>query len=698
MIAVAMSTSELFTSENLELLKTLTDKIDAYDQVERVLSLSNAMDIQHKMIGVRVTPVLKKFYEEKEPAEEARVRVLSNELYVNNLVSPDGTVATILIYLKQSGREKEAKGKFIQSLYELLKENESQEGGRRFYIAGSPIEQYEFVRAIRKDQFIFVPMITILLIITTWAIYRNFACMFVSMCIVFMTLIWSMGTITVLKDEINLVTSLLAPVIMIVAVVNSIHLINLFFEIRTHHTSFRKSVILTMDQLGVPCFLSHFTTVLGFVSLMMNPVPAIQSFGLYAALGTVYSYLVEIFLTPILMPILPYKSKDKVVREQHHINRAIVGFLERIEFKGKWWIIGFNAVLFIFSLIGITHIEVDTSLIKQMKPDSNLAIATKFIDDHLTGVYALGFMFEKKDGTPLNDQASLEAIDRFKTYLESKEEIVKVNVITTLVKKINFAREGDEAAYSIPDDERIRDYFDRMAKSKDPELWKLITPDFKQIRLEARMKAVGTREGSMVEDEIRAHLKEQMEDAFNYHLTGNVVLLGKMAKGLVYHQLKGFGFAFVSIMLLIALIFRSLKMGLLAAIPNLFPIFIVYGLMGYLGIELSTPTAMISSIVLGMVVDASIHFLHRFRHEFERRGHYLQALHHTFRNVGMSLVVSTVILTVGFASSVFASFKPTIYLGVFTSLTIFFALICTLVILPVCLIILKPFGPQKSFA
>jgi hypothetical protein len=212
------------------------------------------------------------------------------------------------------------------------------------------------------------------------------------------------------------------------------------------------------------------------------------------------------------------------------------------------------------------------------------------------------------------------------------------------------------------------------------------------------MKAVGTKQGTLVEDSIRVYMDRELGPYFDYHITGNVVLLGKMSKELVINQIKGFGFAFISILISICLIFRSLKMGLLAAIPNILPILSIYAIMGFAKIEISSPTAMISSVVLGMVVDASIHFLYRFRMEFSHRHNYLQALHHTYRRVGQSLCVSTLVLVIGFASSIFASFRPTIYFGVLTSLAIFFSLISTLLFLPVCLITLKPFGREKLFA
>jgi hypothetical protein len=346
----------------------------------------------------------------------------------------------------------------------------------------------------------------------------------------------------------------------------------------------------------------------------------------------------------------------------------------------------------------VQKLEVDTNIVKQMKPNLPLAIATRFIDERLTGVYSLGFVFRRKDGETMVDAKTLQMLDQFKTYLEGEYGIAKVNSITTLIKKINEARENEDAAYRIPKSPTmLKLYFKGMIQQNDPEFWKLVSHDLKEVRLEARMRAIGTTQGALLEERVREYLQLHMSDHFEYKLTGNVVLLGKIAKSLVQEQAQSFAFAFISILIVIILIFRSIPLGLLAAIPNLIPILAVYGIMGFAGVELSTATAMIASIVLGLVVDASIQFLYRFRKEFQQRSHYIQSLHHTYRNMGQSMVVSTLILVMGFASSVCASFRITVHFGVLTSLTIFLALICSLLVMPALLIMIKPFGPQRLF-
>lgn len=699
MVALAMETPDLFSLPQLLFLKELTSSIERMPQVERVLSLSNVMDVRPRFIGVKVVPALKDVYAvhgDVEDVAKARRRILSNELYVNNLVSPDGTSANTLIFLKPESSNKESHGTFLKLLTKMIDSAETAK--RHFYIAGAPMEQYEFIRLIRHDQFIFVPSITILLILSTWIIYRNFACMLLSMGVVFMTLIWSMGTISLLGDQLNLVTALLAPVIMIVAISNTIHVMNLFFEIRGHHESFKESVMKTMSELGVPSLLAHFTTVVGFFSLASSPVPAIRSFGLYAGLGTIYSYVISTLSLPILLSLLPFRPKKEAVIKEDMLNGLLVAFIERIQFRGKWWVLAGTMALCGFSFLGIQYIKVDTGIVQQLKPDSRLAISTRFIDEHLTGVYSLGFVFERMDGKTMDDPATLKKIDEFKNYLEKEAVIAKVNCITTLIKKVNQAREGGDSGYEIPDDEdRVKLYFRKMMENNDPELWKMVSRDLKQIRLEARMRAVGTQRGSELEDNALNYLKQNFSQDLKYYLSGNVVLLGHMSKNLVRSQMNGFFYAFISILTIVTLFFRSFKIGILVAIPNLLPVLFVYGIMGYMQIELSTATAMISSIVIGMTVDASIHFMHRFRLEYRTRRNYLEAMHYTLQHVGLSLVISTAVLSIGFCSSLFASFKPTIYLGVFTALSMVFSLICTLLVLPVVLIFTKPFGRQKAF-
>lgn len=697
MIAVAMATPDLFTVRHLAKLEELTSQIQKFPQVEKVMSLASVMDIKHKFMGIKIVPALGAFFEGEESLADLRKSILSNPLYVHNLVSGDGKIANLVVYLKISGPEKEkGAGAFIKELNQMLKKEERE--GIKFYIAGSPVEQYEFIRLIRHDQFIFVPLIALLLVVTTLLIYRSFACMVLAMTIVFMTLAWTLGTISLLGSELNLMTSLLAPVIMIIAVVNSVYLMNLFFEIRPHHPSLRYSVVLTIEQLGVPSFLTHMTTFLGFFSLTLNSIPAIRSFGIFAALGTFYSYLIELIMTTILLPILPYRRLREFFDERKFFNRVVIHFLENLEVHWKWVIIAGTVATLVFSIIGVRKIRVDTNIVKQMKSDIPLAVATRFIDQNLTGVYSLGFVLRKKDGSTFVDYDTLVKVDRFIQYLEDKPEIPKVNSLVALIKKIHSAKEGNDEAMIIPNDSGLLErYFKGISESEDPEVWKFISTDLREMRIEARMKAVGTTEGAAVEQDIRHYLDQKLGKDFNYHITGNVVLLGKIAQELVHEQAKSFAFAFISILILIAIIFRSLMMGLLAAVPNLVPILAVYGVTGFMGIELSSPTAMIASIVLGMVVDASIQFLYRFRHEFRRRYHYLQSLHHTYRNMGQSMIVSTVILCAGFGSSVFSSFHPTVHFGVMTSLAIFFALICTLVVLPVCLIVLRPFGRERLF-
>ena len=693
LVAIAIETlPEYLTLDNLRWTRVLTTVLSSDSRVDRVVSLTNTMDIRHKRFGVKVEPAVEGILEGERPFEEFKKEVLVNPLIQRNLLSPDGKVGAVLIRLKSNLQDPDFLKGYVSELRQLLKNFPWP--AVRFYVAGSPVEQHDFIAAIRRDQMFFIPAVTLLLILSSYLIYRNFPSVIVAMSIVFTTLLWTFGTIALTGRSLNLINSLLAPVVMIVSVPNAIYLMNLFTELRAHHPSMNESICLTLQYLGLPCFLTSSTVVVGFLSLVLNPVPAVQDFGLFAALGSLYAYVIAMTLTPLLLPLLPFQRRSEISEEEHFFNRVVVFYLEKIEFHLKWFLVGAALILIAISFIGIKKIRVDTNLIHDLKADSPIAVATRFIDKHLTGVYSLGISIARHDSVPLVDVATLKKIDGLAQFLERQPEIAKTNSLPLIIKKIQEARVGDPSGFRIPEDEgTVQDYVERMAESNNPDFWSFVSRDFRQMRLEARMKAVGTERGRALETRIWNYVKENFGEPYEVKITGSVVLLGQMSERLVNNQMESLGVAFFVILSLISLFFRSWKMGLLASIPNLIPLVGLYGLMGFLRIELSTPTAMISTVVLGLVVDASIQFLYRFRYEFEHRRHYLQALHHTYRNVGQAMVISTLILVFGFASSIFASFRPTAYFGLLTSVTIFFALLCTLVLLPVVLVLLKPFGP-----
>jgi len=699
LVAIAIETppQDYLAMENLKWTWSLTRVLTSDRRVDRVVSLTNAMDIRHKTFGVKVEPVIEGVFEEEKPFEQFRREVLSNPFLVNNLISTDGKVGAILVRLKSQPDDPDFLKGYISELRQLLKGFPWP--GVKFYVAGSPVEQHDFVDAIRRDQMFFVPAVTLFLICATFLIYRNFPSVVVAMSIVFVTLIWTFGTIALTGRSLNLINSLLAPVVMIVSVPNAIYLINLYSELREQHPGDKERTCLTLQYLGLPCFLTSATIIVGFLSLVLNPVPAVQDFGLFASLGSFYAYLIAMTLTPLLLPILPFQKKAEKREEERFFNRVVVFYLEKLEFYFKWPLLIGTVALIVLSIMGINQIHIDTNLIRDLRSDSPIAIATRFIDNHLTGVYSLGISITRKDKGSLVTKDTMNRIDRLAGFLEKQPEIAKVNSLAMIIKKVHQAREGDLAGFRIPEDEdTLKDYVERMAESNNPDFWTFISKDFTQMRIEARMKAVGTKRGQALEARIWDYVGREFGSDYEIQLTGIVVLLGTMSEKIVKNQINSLGIAFLIILGLISIFFRSWKMGVLASIPNLIPMIFLYGTMGFMKIELSTPTAMISSVVLGIVVDASIQFLYRFRHEFQQRGHYLQALHHTYRNVGQAMVVSTLILVFGFASSIFASFKPTVYFGLLTSLTVFFALICTLVLLPVVLVLLKPFGPQTVFA
>jgi hypothetical protein len=283
-------------------------------------------------------------------------------------------------------------------------------------------------------------------------------------------------------------------------------------------------------------------------------------------------------------------------------------------------------------------------------------------------------------------------MDTLQQFLEGFPEITKTLSLVDLIKRLSQADHDDNPTfYQLPEDEStLSEYLDLITGSEDREYLRFITQDLTLARISCRVKAVGTDRSQQILREVQTYLDEAFQKGEEVHVTGSMLVLSNMSTYLVSNQIKSMAAALPLILISMGLLYRSAFIGLISAIPNLVPILIVYGFMGWVGIELSVPTAMISSIVIGLAINNTIYFLSRFKLAFPKRRDYLEAIQVTLKNTGRAMISSSIILILGFWVGIFGSFKPSIYFALLTGMTLLLALISNLVILPLSLIIFRP--------
>jgi len=697
-VVLALHSDTLFSRESLARVDGLTRRAAALPHVVRVLSPTNVRDLEGDELGpVPVVP-----YQEvlagKLPPETLGERLGSHPIFGGLLVAKDARTAAVLVELEQPTGPLDSRRDLVTALRRLA--NEAGPDVVAF-VAGIPIEKADVAAYIVRDQKVFVPLVFLILAAMTAALYRHLIGMLVPLTVLTLALVWALGFFGLAGRSLNPVTSLMTPVILVMSLEATIQLINQYLAARARGLPMLAALEQADHRMRVPCFNAALTAAIGFVSLLTLPIPAIRDFGLFTALGIMIGYGLTIVVTPLLLASLP-DFPPRVIRafQPGPVERGLSRLVRWVcDHRGTTAVI--VGALLVVAVLGIGRIRVETDLIRSLRHASPLSAATRFIDAQLTGVNSVEIVIS---GVSANDPEILGKMARFEDAVRGLPGVRKVTGLPDLLARVNRAvHRGDDNYARLPDGpdaaSDLDDFLGGLSKEAPAELRRFLADgagERSTFRIVARVPALNTSSSQALFSQIRA--AAEGVGLSDVSLTGNFVVFSNMSTTLVRHQAQGLGVALILILAVMAVQFRSIRLGLLCAIPNGVPILMVYGVMGWSGVALSVPTAMIASVAIGTIVDNSIYLLARFREAFARRADYVDALIAMVRASGRAVVFSTVTLAVGFFVGVFSSFVPTEHFGVLTGAAFLLGLVSQFVLLPLSLILFQPLGRLRRAA
>lgn len=691
-VVLAFHSDRLFSRESLDRLDQLTRRVAALPYVARVLSPTNVRDLDGDELGpVPVVPYAQVAAGKLSP-EALGARLGSHPLFGGLLVAKDARTAAVLVELEGARNATDSRDHLVADLRRLAGQAAV---GSPAFIAGIPVEKADVATYIARDQMIFVPLVFLILAAMTAALYRHPVGMLVPLATVTLALVWTLGVFGLAGRTLNPVTSLMTPVILVMSLEGTIQLLNQYLVARAHGLSRPFALEQAHRRMRTPCFNAALTAAIGFVSLLTLPIPAIRDFGLFTAIGIMIGYGLTIALTPLLVASLP----DFPPRVIHAFE---AGPVERGLSQVVRWVAQHRTatalavgLLLGLSVLGVVRIRVETDLVRSLRHASLLAAATRFIDAHLTGVNSVEIVVPAGPGpTP----EILDKVARLEEAIRGLPNVRKVTGLPDLLARVNRAmHRGNDAYARLPDGPDaaadVADFVEALGKEAPADLHRFLADGAEgraALRINARVPALDTGMSQALFAQIReAADRVGLPDVI---LTGNFVVFSNMSTTLVRHQVQGLAVALVLILGVMAAQFRSLRLGLLCAVPNGAPVLMVYGLMGWSGIALSVPTAMIASVVIGTIVDNSIYLLAPFRNAFVREAHYVTALVEMVRASGRAVVFSTVTLAVGFWVGIFSSFVPTVHFAILAGTAFLLGLISQFVLLPLSLLLFQPLG------
>ncbi len=600
---------------------------------------------------------------------------------------------------------------FIRAIEKIIQKPEYTKT-LKFYPVGNPVMMGFFNDVINVEMETLLSGALFLMMIVLLFLFRSVSAVLWPISIVVFSSLLVTGMMGWCNVVMSMMFSLLIMLVLVVGIADSVHVLSGYLFFRRNLLDHRAALRAVMKRSGLACMLTSITTSLGMFSLAFVPIAPIRFFGLFAGIGVLLAFVLTIILLPLMLDIWQPVSRKRASRISDGTEKTALTqkFLRSIEPYShsypKFMVIVF-LIVFGIAVYGVTKVRVDSNLVSIIKKGLPIREAHELVDRVMGGTQSMEIFLDFKTQDALKDPMVLNAMEEIQRLLESKHQtfVVRTNSLVNVVKSTYQALNEDrEEMYIIPQDKMELAQTLFMFDGANPDdRQRLVPDDYSQGRITVRL----LNYGSMEYTDFFQDVHDQVDTIFNplkttypemtVEITGALALLMKMVEYINWSQIQSFGIALTVITVMLFLVFGSPKVGIIAMVPNLFPVVVVFGVMGYFGIALDADTLLIAPIVIGIAVDDSIHFLTHYRAEFVESGDSIKSVVTTVREVGQAIVFSTLILVIGFTVLLFSVHQGMVNFGILSAVAFCSALLADLLMLPsLCILLKAGFGRQES--
>jgi len=691
-IIIGFKTDSLFTDKVLLDLQSIVEQLEEIDYLTEVLSILDAQEIKSEDGQLTFAPYFDLENSTNEQLSNIKEDITLDPFLNGSLINSSGNATAIVLRINEEENTFFNRNYIIDSINDVLDEYRSD---YEFHTSGIPYFRNQYVNLLNGEIVMYIAISSILIILLLWYIYRTIWGVLFPMVIVWSTLLLTVAIIQLTGGYLEIMSSTIAPILLCVGVADAIHMISKYDDARESGFSKHNSIIEMLKTLGSATFLTSLTTAIGFATLFTSTVMPMRRFGIYTAAGVLLAYLVTIFFLPVILSRL--KSKRIFDEKSGSFYPLLqkwlykLSGLNRLNYR-KVVIFGLLVTL-IFS-IGITKIEVNGKVFDDVGDDTELMQDSRFFSDQIAPQFPMEFLIntEEPDGALSVDL--LQRVSQFEQKLLEYPEIHRVVGLHTLMGEVHRVLTGEKRNENLdnplPDsDQAIAQYTLLMEINEADELYNLVDFDYRKLRITAQTEDAGSKRINEIRDEFRSEMKRLFPDE-EVTVTGTTILSADLTDKIVYSLAWSIMLAIFAITFIMAMLFKSFKMALIALVPNLIPLLIVGGVMGFAGIDIKPSTAVIFTIALGIAVDDSIHYLARFRIEYLKSKAMLPSLTATTVRTGRAIIVTSLILIAGFGTLITSAFTSTAMMGILVCTTIFGALMADLFVLPSLFYWLKP--------
>ena len=749
-MTVSPSNGDVFDEKNLGIIKNLKSELLLIDDIESVISL-----IDIPLVLSSDTPLIEMINDiptilsDNTDRNKAKEEILNSPIYKNLIISENGQTTALQINLKQNKElfelsktkasliSKKINNDISQSelvlldniIYEykaLKKINDSkinfllakvrniqaefmQSYEIELRMGGIPMIADDMITYVKNDLINFGLGVFLFIVLTLILIFKSLKWVLLPIISCIYAVTFMVGLLGLLNWEVTVISSNFISLMLILTLSMNIHLIVRYRQLSPNMPDQVQAVYQTTRQMVWPCLYTALTTIVAFASLILSDIKPVIDFGYMMTFGLIVTFITSFFLFPSILVLLG--KEDKRV-----LNSRDFGFTKKLAditvFKGSYISI-VTFIVLLSTIYGISQLRVENSFINYFKTDTEIYKGMKKIDDQLGGTTPLDIILQFNDENLVDDLSDdfelglLEDEDEqdksgewFKTnkiqkikevhdYVDSLPETGKVLSLASTIRvaeKLNDNKELDSLELAL--------LYKRVPERvKDIAVSPYISIDKNQARINVRIidSNPDLRRDSLIK-KIKIDMTNKLGlEQNSFFLTGILILYNNMLQSLFESQILSMGFVMIGITLMFLVLFKSIKLSLIGIIPNLLAATFVLGLMGLMQLPLDMMTITIAAIAIGIAVDNSIHYIYRFREEYDKTKDYNKSVYRSHDSIGRAIFFTGITIIFGFSILVMSNFIPTIIFGLLTGLAMFIALIAVLTLLPKLLITFKPF-------
>ncbi len=696
-IVFAVKDSALFTPENFKRWNKFSKQVDAFPEVDFVLSTDNLQELVRDKDKNQfvLEPLIKSKLDTEQGVDSLRRHLFNDLPFYNRLLfnKESGTIRTIANLDKDIVNTSVRKDFILRDLTNLITDFE-EDTGLDMHVSGMP-----YIRTMNSQNIIdeigkFILAALGVTSLIFFFFFRSFRATFISMGVVIVGVMWAFGFLGLLQYEITVLTALIPPLIIVIGIPNCIFLINKYQQEVKKHGNQALSLQRVISKIGNATLMTNMTTASGFATFIITDSKLLKEFGIVASINIIGIFILSLLIIPI---VYSFMSLPKTKHLKHLNKRWIdtfVNWMERIVRESRISVYIVSIILLVVSIIGIYQIDISGSPIEDMPKNAGFFKDIRFFEQEFDGIMPVEIVVDTKRPNGVLKSSTLKSMDQLGDVIEEIPELSKPVSVVNLVKYSKQAfYNGIPKYYQLPTTQENNFIMDvaRKSSSNSNLLKNFVDSTGQTARITTFMKDVKTSRMETIEAKLKENIDKYFPpDRYEVYMTGSALLFLKGTKYLVKNLVMSLALAIGLIALFMAYLFRSFRMIVISLIPNLLPLVVTAGVMGFAGVPIKPSTILVFSIAFGISVDDTIHFLAKYRQELIANKWRIQkSVYAALRETGVSMFYTSIVLFFGFSVFVISNFGGTVALGALVSATLLFAMLANLILLPSLLLSLE---------